>query len=140
MCSQENPEEGVSFKGAPESKLSLIAPPNPVLRSLSSTRIQNLKNLKGTASPSGSGVAGCSAMHSTETPQGDSKARTQSADMTLLSWTWMLRETEGKDAQGPVVSHGDSDWNRIHDKEGCCLTSALQEYGTHISVPIVGSV
>lgn len=70
-------------------------------------------------------------------------ARTQSADMPLPSSTWLFRETEGdegKEAQGPVVSHGDSDWNRIYDKEGCCLTSALQEYRTHISVPIVGSV
>lgn len=81
VCSQENPEEGVIFKGALESKLSLIASPNPMPGSLSSTRIQNLKNLEGTFSHTGSGVAG----HSTETSQRNSKAREQSADMPLLS-------------------------------------------------------
>lgn len=109
MCSQENPEEGVIFKGALESKLSFTASPSPTPRRLSSTRIQNLKNLEGTFSPTGSGMTGHSATHSTEASQRDSRARTQSADMPLLRWTWLLRETEGDEgteAQGPVVSHG----------------------------------
>lgn len=48
-------------------------------------------------------------MDGTETSQRESKARAQSADMPLLSWKWLLRETEGdkgKGAQGPVVSQG----------------------------------
>lgn len=67
--------------------------PSPVPRGLSSTRMQHLRDPEGTFSPTGSGMVECSAKQSTETPQRDSKASMLSADNSLLSWTWLLRET-----------------------------------------------
>lgn len=54
-------------------------------------------------------MAECSAQQSTETPQRDPKASTLSADNSLLSWTWLLRETgqQGGRWTRPVLSQGD---------------------------------
>lgn len=69
--------------------------------------MQQLRDPEGTFPPTGSGMAEYSAKQSTETPQRDPKASTLSADNSLLSWMWLLRERGQQGGQGPVLSQGD---------------------------------
>lgn len=94
--------------------------------------MQHLRDPEGTFSPTGSGMAECSAQQSTETPQRDPKASTLSADNSLLSWTWLLRETgqQGGRWTRPVLSQGDvlTETALVENtKGGCCFTPTLQK-------------